>query len=81
MPSKLKGMTKRVARSPELTRALVHARKVARTNAELATARLGASESTLSETVRVAIADGRVSGDYDRIVAEVVAADPDLATQ
>jgi hypothetical protein len=67
--------------SPELAAAVARARVAAEEAGELRSTPAGSPNAGLSPEARAALADWRSSGDYDRAVAEIVADDPDLATQ
>jgi hypothetical protein len=67
--------------SPELAAVVERARRVAVETGELRTEPAGSPSSPLSPEARAALVEWRTSGDYDRAVAELVADDPDLATQ
>ena len=73
-------MANRLTISPELAAAAARARAAAQQAGELRAAP-GSQPVSLSDEVRAALVEWRASGDYDRAVAEVVADDPDLATQ
>ena len=53
----------------------------ARESGELHDTPAGRCELELGDEVRAAIKDWLDSGDYDRIVAQIVANDPELATE
>ena len=74
-------MANRVTISPELAAVVAAAREAAAEAGELRPAPTHAPAPVLSPEVRAAVADWRSSGDYDRTVAEIVAGDPDLATE
>ncbi len=65
----------------ELTERVHRAREGACERGELLTGPSGIPTPPLSERARQAIAEWVKSGDYDRIVAEITANDPDIATQ
>lgn len=73
-------MSNRLTISPELAAVVARARAAAEETGELRPAS-GVRALPLSDEVRAVLADWRASGDYDRAVAEIVADDPDLATQ
>ena len=74
-------MANRVTISPELAAVVAAAREAAAEAGELQSAPTHAPAPVLSADVRAVVADWRSSGDYDRAVAEIVAGDPDLATE
>jgi hypothetical protein len=67
--------------SPELAAVVARARAAAEEAGELRSTPFSFPDAGLSPEARAAIADWLSSGDYDRAVAEIVADDPDLATQ
>ncbi|MGH9014881.1 MAG: hypothetical protein ACRDZ1_13230 [Acidimicrobiia bacterium] len=74
-------MANRLTISPELATVVARARAAAEEAGELRSTPAGSPASPLSPEARGALADWRASGDYDRAVAEIIADDPDLATQ
>jgi hypothetical protein len=66
--------------SPELRVAVERAREGARTAGELLEPPTEPFRSPLLPEVQAILRDWLESGDYDRIVAELVADDPDLQT-
>lgn len=74
------GMATRPQLDPALQRTVERARAAARERGELLDGASGISGHDLSPAARAALADWVASGDYDRIVAEVTAGDPDIAT-
>jgi hypothetical protein len=73
-------MTSRVL-TPSLAAAVERARGRARASGELRMAPVGVTDSPFEAVERALIAAWRSSGEYDLIVADIVAEDPDLATQ
>ena len=67
--------------SPELAAVVARAQVAAREAGELRSAPSGSPEVGLSPEARTALTEWLASGDYDRAVAEIVADDPDLASQ
>jgi hypothetical protein len=74
-------MANRPTLSPELSRAVERAREGAREAGELLDPRTTPPRSPLSPEVRTVLAEWKASGDFDRALAEVIADDPDLATE
>lgn len=66
---------------PELQRVVERARAAARERGELLDEPSGIAGDDLSPEAKAALAEWVSSGDYDRIVAEITANDPDIATQ
>ena len=66
---------------PEFQALVERARAEARESGELPDVPWSASEDPLPAEARAALIDWVDSGDYDRAVAEIVADDPDLATE
>ncbi len=66
---------------PEFRETVERARTRARERGELLDGPSGVSGDGLSQEARAALADWVASGDYDRIVAEITAGDPDISTQ
>jgi hypothetical protein len=66
---------------PELVERVERARAQARQRGELLDGPSGISGRDLSSAARAALADWVASGDYDRIVGEITAGDPDIETQ
>lgn len=66
---------------PEFQALVERARAEARESGELRDAPRPTSGEPLSAEARAALIDWVESGDYDRAVAEIVADDPDLATE
>lgn len=73
-------MTSRVL-TPALAAAVNRARAEASASRELRSTPVGAATSPFEPNERELIAAWRSNGEYDRIVADIVAGDPDLATQ
>lgn len=73
-------MANRLRLSPELRRAVEHARLGAREAGELLEPPASPPRSPLSPEVRAVLADWKASGDFDQALAEVIAEDPDLST-
>ena len=73
-------MTSRVL-APSLAAAVDRAKDQARASGELRVTPVGETESPFEPEERALIAAWRSSGEYDRIVADIVARDPDLATR
>ena len=73
-------MTSRVL-APSLAAAVDRAKDQARASGELRVTPVGEPDSPFEPDERALIAAWRSSGEYDRIVADIVAGDPDLATQ
>ncbi len=71
----------RLTISAELAAVVERARRAAGDAGELRSSPAASPSSPLSPEARAALAEWRTSGDYDRAVAEIVARDPDLATQ
>lgn len=67
--------------SPELEAVVERARRLAIESGELRTEAAGSPPSPLSPEARAALTEWRMSGDYDLAVAELVADDPDIASQ
>ena len=67
--------------SPELAAVVERARVAAQEAGELRSTPASLPDAGLSPEASAALADWLSSGDYDRAVAEIVADDPDLATQ
>lgn len=80
-PSNLNLVATQVKLDPELQRIVERARAAARERGELVDGPSGIAGDDLSPEARAALADWVASGDYDRIVAEITADDPDIATQ
>lgn len=74
-------MANRLTLSPELNRAVERARVGAREAGELLDPPTAPPQSPLSPEVRSVLAEWKASGDFDRALAEVIADDPDLASQ
>ena len=74
-------MAKPVTFSTEFQATVDRARALARESGEWHDTPAGHCELELGDEVRAAIKDWLDSGDYDRIVAQIVANDPELATQ
>ncbi len=74
-------MANRPTLSPELSEAVKRAREGARHAGELLAPRTTPPKSPLSPEVRRVIAEWKASADFDRALAEVIADDPDLATE
>lgn len=74
-------MATQVKLDPELQSVVERARQQARVRGELRDAPWNSTSDTLSPAARAVLADWVASGDYDRAVAEIVADDPNLATQ
>lgn len=74
-------MANRLTISAELAAVVERARRAAGDAGELRSSPAAPPSSPLSPEARAALAEWRTSGDYDRAVAEIVARDPDLATQ
>ncbi|MGH9136166.1 MAG: hypothetical protein ACRD0G_03850 [Acidimicrobiales bacterium] len=74
-------MTSRLTMSPELAVTVDRARRLAAEAGELRSTPAGSPGSPLPAEAKAALVDWKTSGDYDAAVAEVVAQDPDLATQ
>jgi len=74
-------MANRLTMSPELSEAVERARKGAREAGELLDPPTEPFRSPLSPEVQEVLREWRDSGDFDRALAEVIADDPDLATQ
>lgn len=74
-------MANRLRLSPELRRAVEHARLGAHEAGELLEPPASPPQSPLSPEVRAVLADWKASGDFDRALAEVVADDPGLSPQ
>ena len=66
---------------PELQRMVERARAAARERGELVDGPSGIASSELSSDAKAALAEWVTNGDYDRIVAEITADDPDIAIQ
>lgn len=73
-------MTSRVL-TPALAAAVDRARVEATASGGLRTTPVGSSPSPFEPDERELIAAWRSSGEYDRMVADMVVDDPDLATQ
>jgi len=67
--------------TPALAAAVERARQHASATGELLAEPSGSFSSPFDPDEREVVAAWHSSGDYDRIVAELVADDPDLATQ
>jgi len=74
-------MANQLKLSPELSEAVERARAAAEESGELLVAPYSPPATPLPPEARAALADWVASGDYDRVVAELTADDPDLATQ
>lgn len=74
-------MANRLTMSPELSEAVERARKGARETGELLDPPTAPFRSPLSPEVQEVLRKWRDSGEFDRALAEVIADDPDLATQ
>jgi len=74
-------MATRMNLNPELQRVVERARTEARQRGELLDGPSGIAGEDLSPEAKAALAQWVASGDYDRIVAEIAANDPDVATQ
>ena len=74
-------MATQVKLDPELQAVVELARVLARERGELLDGPGTPPSEGLSPGIRAAVASWLDSGDYDRIVAEIVADDPDLQTQ
>jgi hypothetical protein len=74
-------MASRLRMSPELSEAVERARKGAREAGELLDPPTEPFRSHLSPEVQAVVREWRDSGDFDRALAEVIADDPDLATE
>jgi hypothetical protein len=66
---------------PDFKAIVDRARVQARERGELRDDRWAPSDDLLPAEARAAVVDWMASGDYDRAVGEIVADDPDLATQ
>lgn len=77
----LRSMSTREILDPELQSVVERARDQARQRGELLEGPSDPPSSDLSPAARSALAEWVASGDYDRAVAEIIADDPDLATQ
>ena len=67
--------------NPELEAAVKSARSAAIETGELRTTPAGSPASPFAPDARDAVAAWHASGEYDQAVAELVADDPDVATQ
>lgn len=74
-------MATQVKLDPELQAVVERAREMARERGELRDAPWTPPSDPLPAEAREALRDWVDSGDYDRAVAELLADDPDLATQ
>ncbi len=74
-------MANRLTLSPKLSKAVEQARAGAREAGELLEPPAAPPQSPLSPEVRAVLAEWKASGDFDRALAEVIADDPDLASQ
>lgn len=74
-------MATQVKLDPELQEIVDRARVAARERGELRDEPSGMPANDLSPEAKAAVAQWVASGDYDRVVAEITADDPDLATQ
>jgi len=74
-------MATRPKLGPDLQAVVERARAQAREHGELLGGPGVPPSEGLSPAIRAAVADWLDSGDYDRVVAEIVADDPDLQTQ
>jgi hypothetical protein len=74
-------MAKRPKLDPNLERIVERSRAAARVRGELLDGPSGIAGDDLSPAARAVLADWVASGDYDRIVAEITAHDPDIRTQ
>ncbi len=74
-------MATKLKLDPELQRVVERARAAARERGELLDGPSGIAGDDLSPEAKAALAEWVSSGDYDRIVAEITANDPDIATQ
>ncbi len=73
-------MATQVRLDPELQRTIERARAAARESGELLEGPSGIAGIDLPPEAKAALAEWVSSGDYDRIVAEITADDPDIAT-
>ncbi|MCU1498208.1 MAG: hypothetical protein JWM47_2161 [Acidimicrobiales bacterium] len=74
-------MAKELNLDPELRRTIERGRAQAEADGEILTGPSGMPPNNLSPEARAIVKDWVASGDYDRVVAEITANDPDLATQ
>lgn len=74
-------MAKKPKLDPELQAIVERARVLGRERGELRDGPWTGSDEPLPDGLKAAVRDWLDSGDYDRIVAELVADDPDLQTQ
>jgi hypothetical protein len=74
-------MANRLTMSPELREAVERARKGAHEARELLDPPTEPFRSPLSPEVQAVLREWRDSGDFEQALAEVIADDPDLATQ
>jgi hypothetical protein len=77
----LAGMARQMRLDPDLQAVVERARELARKCGELRDTPWTPPTDLLPAEAREALRDWVTSGDYDRTVAELVAHDPDLATQ
>ncbi len=74
-------MATKLKLDPEVQRVVERARAAAREHGELLDGPSGIAGADLSPEAKAALAEWVTSGDYDRVVAEITANDPDIATQ
>lgn len=74
-------MANRLTVTPEFAAVVARARAAALEAGELRSGPVADRRPPLPEDVRAALAAWRNSGDYERVVAEITADDPDLQSQ